>query len=232
MKYFTTGSSGADYLLLNQNMYSISKLSSTYVVSVIECNIEEKWMTVKQRWKYEMEWSEVNLDCLVQEDIINISDRGDRWEGNSLYGVPFGFGCYYNEENVLIYKGFVFDNKKMCYGCDYYPDQGCIEYEGSFYNNMRYGYGKYYDKKGTCTYEGEWYNNNILSVSPIHIKSELNNHDIQFIVEEILIDDHCTCDMDDFILINYCYLKKIEIGYDCFEDIQQVVLKSIVILNN
>ena len=115
MKYFTTGSSGVDYLLLNQNMYSISKLSSTYVVSVIECNIEEKWMTVKQRWKYEMEWSEVNLDCLVQEDIINISDRGDRWEGNSLYGVPFGFGCYYNEENVLTYKGFVFDNKKMCY---------------------------------------------------------------------------------------------------------------------
>lgn len=228
MKYFTTGSSGVDYLLLNQNKYSISMLLSTNVVRVIECNIEEKWMTVKQRKKNDMEWNEIDLDCLVQEDIINLSERGDRWEGNSLDGVPFGFGCFYNEENMIVYKGFVHNKMRVCYGCDYYPDQGCIEYEGSFYNNVRYGYGKYYDKKNNCTYEGEWYNDNLLTVSPIQIKSELKNHDIQFIIEELSIDNHCTCDIEDFVLINNYYLKRIKIGDACLKTIQQVVLKSTV----
>ena len=42
-----------------------------------------------------------------------MSISGERWEGNSLNGLPFGYGCVYNSENQLIYEGFMFNGMKM-----------------------------------------------------------------------------------------------------------------------
>ena len=38
------------------------------------------------------------------------------WEGCELNSKPFGFGLEDNEEDNLMYEGFVFEGKKVCVG--------------------------------------------------------------------------------------------------------------------
>ena len=49
-------------------------------------------------------------------DILNLDDAGDRWEGWSRDGVPFGYGCLYGGENNLVYCGYMFEGKKVRFG--------------------------------------------------------------------------------------------------------------------
>ena len=65
-------------------------------------------MKVKSRDEECSEWIEMNLNNLKRGIVIDLNEKGDRWEGDSLEGIPFGYGCVYNSENQLIYKGFVF----------------------------------------------------------------------------------------------------------------------------
>ena len=61
----------------------------------------------------------------------------------------------------------------MCYGIELYGDVSLVEYEGEFYNGMRYGNGKLCNKKNELIYEGEWYMNNPLELYSLRIEREL-----------------------------------------------------------
>ena len=123
-KYYPFGYSGYQFLEVNNTRYINSELLPDNSIRVIECDIDEKWMKVKSRVVECSEWNEMNLNNLQRCDTVDLNENGDRWEGDSLNGIPFGYGCEYNSENQLIYKGFVFEGMKVCYGVEMYGDIG------------------------------------------------------------------------------------------------------------
>ena len=90
------------------------------------------------------------------ELIVDVSNDGLRIEGDCLNSSPFGNVSLINGSNDLIYGGIMIGNKKECFGIDFYPDLGQIEYIGCYWNNERHGFGMLYDRKGELVYEGDW----------------------------------------------------------------------------
>ena len=107
--------SGNDYLGIDNFLYTQSKVLADDAIQVIECNIKEKWMKVKEKYNQCLDYVNIKLDCLKEHDILDLNDNGMRWEGYSLDGHIYGYGCSYNEDNCLIYEGFIFKGKKVCY---------------------------------------------------------------------------------------------------------------------
>ena len=135
------GLSGDNYLLEQRNQYICSSTLSNGLIQWIECDKINKSMKVKTRSENVVEWNALNLNDLIKDDIIDLSENGERWEGDSLDHLPYGYGCIFNSENQIVYEGFVFNGMKVCFGKEYYEDVGIIEYIGNFYNNKRNGNG-------------------------------------------------------------------------------------------
>ena len=164
---------------------------------------------------------------IKKNDVIDLNENGERWEGSSLEGVPFGYGCIYNEDNNIIYQGFMLERMKVCFGKEFYGDNGLIEYEGDYYNNMRYGNGKLYNKKGELIYEGEWSNNHPLELSTLKIENELKEEDIHYGIKELEIGENCMGNVKCFKLIGFDHLKKLIVKKNSLK-----YLNSLVISNN
>ena len=208
-KYYGFGYSGCNYLLVNRSVCTQSELLPDGEIREIQCDKDEKWMKVITKTQDSSEGTELDLNELQRGITIDLSEDGSRWEGDSVNGDPYGYGCIYNSENELIYSGFVYDGMKVCYGNVFYAFVGIIEYSGNFYNNLRCGYGKLYDKKNTLVYEGEWYNDNPIELSSLKIEEELKENVIHFGLEELEINIDCTCDSDYFSFFGLTNLKKI-----------------------
>ena len=226
-KYYRFGYSGCNYLCINRSVYTQSELLPNGIIREIQCDKDDKWMKVRERKEENEEWNEIDLYGLQRGITIDLSEKGDRWEGDSLEGIPFGYGCEYNSENQLIYKGFVFEGMKVCYGIVFYGDIGIVEYEGGFYKGKRYGNGKLYDKKNELIYEGEWYMNNPLETSSVKIDRELKEEDIHFGLEELEIGENCCNELKCFKLIGFDHLKKLIFHKNSLKN-----LNSLVISNN
>ena len=200
-------------------------------IRMIECDIEEKWMKVKERKEDSLEWDELNLEGLIKGDIVDLNEKGERWEGDSLQHKPFGYGCIYDNENRLIYNGFIYEGMKVCFGSVFFGDVGIIEYCGTYYKNMRYGYGLLYNKKNELVYKGKWLNDNPIEISKVTIEKELQNQDIYFGLEEITICRGSMKNIECFKLIGFDQLKKLHIKDNrlkkmkqfCIEDCNELV---------
>ena len=138
-KYYRFGYSGCNFLCINRSVYTQSELLSNGIVRAIICDKDDKWMKVRERKaKNRKNWNKLKLNGLQRGITIDLSEKGDRWEGDSLKGSLFGYGCLYNSENQLIYFGFIFEGLKVCYGVELYGDVSIVEYEGEFYNGNRF----------------------------------------------------------------------------------------------
>ena len=225
-KYYPFDTSGCSYLSINNSIYVHSELLSDYSIRVIKCDIQEKSMKVKTRNKNSSEWIEMNMDSFIKNDIVDLNENGTRWEGDSLNGSPFGYGSIYNSENQLIYKGFMFEGMKVCFGEEYYGDIGIVEYEGNYYKNMKNGYGKLYDKKNELVYEGEWLNDKSLKEECLKIDGKFCDNSIHFGINELIISDDCECSFSDLILIGFNHLRLLEIGDNSLKNVNNVELSS------
>ena len=200
---------GNSFLSNRDSLYSQTEYLEDYSIRIVTCDIKEKWINVITAQEPYESWDEMNLDSLKKNDTIDLNEKGDRWEGNSLNGLPFGFGCLYNAENQLSYLGFMFEGMKVCYGIEYYGDIGLIEYEGSYYKNMRYGYGKLYDKKNELIYEGKWSANQPIDYWINH-KQKIKV--IHYGIQQILIDSNFGDTLPSFRINGFPNLKYINIG--------------------
>ena len=208
--------SGNEYLLKCGTHYTHREITEHDSIRIIECDIEEKWMKMKERRLDSLEWNSINENDIERNKILDLNEKGERWEGDILYGKPFGFGCIYNSENQIIYKGFKFGELKVCFGSDYFGDVEGVNYEGDYYKNMRYGYGKLYNKKKELMYEGEWKENQSLSeLSSLHVDSKLDENDIHFGLEEIVIGENGLQGIEFFRLIGFNHLKILKIEKNC-----------------
>ena len=97
-------------------------------IRLIECDVEKKSMTVKTRKEKSNIWNSMDENDFENQTIIDKVDENNRWEGDSCFGKPYGYGYMYNAGNQLIYRGFLIDVMKVCYGVTFYVDNGTIQY--------------------------------------------------------------------------------------------------------
>ena len=223
---YPMGLSGQYSLSIDHSRISHFEILHNNQHRLIECDIEEKWMKVKEKNTSLSDWNEINLNELKKDDIVDLSDRGDRWEGTSVQGNPFGYGCIYDDENRLIYNGFIYKGMKVCFGCVFYGDTSTIEYCGCFYKNQRHGYGKLCDKIGNVVYKGDWFKDKPIILSTLTIDKELNESDIQFDIEVLIITNECKSDLECFKLLRFNHLKRIEIGDESFDKVRMFEINT------
>ena len=135
-------------------------------------------------------------------------------------GKPFGYGREYSENDNLVYEGFVFEGRRVCFGKEWNDDvnNNCLVYEGGYWNGEWCGKGKSYDLNRNVDFDGEWMNNN--GIIENERGSELINDLIvsmsieEFVIgDEILNDENITTLHFTPLLIR---LKRIEIGSNSF----------------
>ena len=225
IKYYPFSINARQMLTESKSLYSYLETIENGLERLIECDIEKKRMTVKEK-KCGSDWTEIDLKEIKENDILDLDETGTRWEGFTLYGEPFGFGKLFGENNEILYIGFMYKKSKECYGISYYSDCSSIEYVGSFHDNIKHGNGKLYDKKGALVHDGDWVNNNPVEISCIKIENELTNQSIHFDCKEITICSKCKCELTEFHLIHFNHLEKLVIEENALDSIKVFEINS------
>ena len=166
------------------------------------------------------------VEGIEQNQVLDLSDNGERWEGDMLNGEPYGWGVLYDSENRMVYEGFRIGEVNVCYGRSYYPDLGMIEYEGVVYGGKRWGNGAWYNRKGEVIYDGEWMNNDHLEKRIVINEGSqfLHNH-----IEELVVKDKC-CNGSEWTSFDFSILfklRELQVGNYCFENVNEVKLTGL-----
>ena len=186
----------------------------------LQCNLSDRKMEIYSPTVDDYKRSKFDI---VEKDIMDLDDNGERWEGSSFNDCPFGYGRLYNNENKLKYCGYMFEGRKICFGEEYYEDGKTLEYKGNFMNNMRHGRGILYDKEGLCVFEGSWHMGN--SSSQLIIPFDCN--DSYFFTDNVrvlIIENHCFTDLYSLHLDNNAVLEKLSIGRACFRKVTEFII--------
>ena len=155
--------------------------------------------------------------------VLDLSDDGERWEGDVLNNEPYGWGTLYDSENRMAYEGFHIRKVNVCYGRNYYPDIGLLEYEGEWCNGKRWGKGIQYDRNGRVLFEGEWMNDEHLrKIVVVNEKNRFLHNRI-----EDLIVSNSSCNGQEWRVLdlsNMFNLRFFEVGDECFANVNEVKL--------
>ena len=73
--------------------------------------------------------NEEEVSGIEHKKVLDLSDDGERWEGDVLNNEPYGWGVLYDSENRMAYEGFRIGEAYVCYGARYYSDIQKVEYE-------------------------------------------------------------------------------------------------------
>ena len=165
----------------------------------------------------------LGVNGIEHKVVLNLSDDGERWEGDVLDNQPYGWGVAYDSENRMAYEGFRIGDVNVCYGRSYYADIGVIEYEGEWCEGKKWGRGVQYNRSGKTVFDGEWMNGEQLSKRVV--LSEENQLLHNRIEELIVSDDSCTGEewraLDLSLMPN---LKEFIVGDNCFTYVYEVKL--------
>ena len=166
---------------------------------------------------------EKKVKGITHNQVLDLRDDGERWEGDVLNDQPCGWGVLYDSENRMVYEGFMIGEAYVCYGTRYYSDIQRVEYEGQWCEGKRWGRGVQYDRSGNTVFEGEWLNDEPLRKRVVVSEEHLFLHNR---VEELIVSNN-TCNgrewtsFDVSLLIN---LRLFEVEDDCFENVKEVKL--------
>ena len=67
---------------------------------------------------------------------------------------PFGYGILYDECGSKLFEGFMVNDKRVCWGVEYYSDLSVVKYRGSYCNDQKCGYGVLWNRTRTVEFEG------------------------------------------------------------------------------
>ena len=160
---------------------------------------------------------------IKSNQVLDLSDDGERWEGDVLNNQPYGWGVLYDSENRRVYEGFRIGDVSVCYGRSYYSEVGVIEYEGEICEGKRWGRGTQYDRNGKTVFDGEWINDEYLSKQVVLSEENqfLHNH-----LEELIVENN-GCNGPEWTALQLSFishLRLFEVGDDCFEYVDEVKL--------
>lgn len=168
----------------------------------------------------------VDLRGIRHNQILDLSDEGDRWEGDVLNGEPCGWGVLYDKDNRRVYEGFRLNYENVCYGTSYYSDIERVEYEGELFKGMRWGRGVEYDRNGTVVYDGKWLGDDRWENRAD--KRVVLNPPTPFFnsVEELVVSDGSCNDASWRVLDVHLmpFLKVLRVGRLCFKTVNEVRL--------
>ena len=155
--------------------------------------------------------------------VLDLSDDGERWEGDVLNDEPYGWGVVYDSENRMAYEGFRIGELNVCYGMRYYSDVGVVEYEGEWCEGKRWGRGIQYDRNGKTVFDGEWFDDEQVSKRVVLSEENqfLHNH-----IEELVVSNDC-CNGREWKEVDLSllpYLKTLQVGDSCFMYVDRVKL--------
>ena len=160
---------------------------------------------------------------IKSNQVLDLSDDGERWEGDVLNNQPYGWGVLYDSENRRVYEGFRIGDVSVCYGRSYDSEVGVIEYEGEICEGKRWGRGTQYDRNGKTVFDGEWINDEYLSKQVVLSEENqfLHNH-----LEELIVENN-SCNGPEWAALQLSFishLRLFEVGDDCFEYVDEVKL--------
>ena len=105
--------------------------------------------------------------------------------------------------------------KRFGYGTSYH-NNGCIEYEGYWCDDNRFGIGKVYDRYGKLVNECEWYNGIECDIDEKYEGD--GSKPLNIGMKHLKLSENCVLvDWDVSLLYN---LESIEIGDECFGSVQ------------
>ena len=160
---------------------------------------------------------------IEHNQVLDMSDDGERWESDVLDNAPYGWGVLYDSENRMVYEGFRIGEVNVCYGTRYYSDLGVIEYEGEWCEGKRWGRGIQYDRKGNTVFEGEWMNDEQL-IKQVVLNDE--NPSLHNRIEELIVSNN-SCNGKEWSALDLSFmpnLRLLQVGNECFENVKEVKL--------
>ena len=160
---------------------------------------------------------------IEHNQVLDLNDDGERWEGDVLNNEPYGWGVLYDSENRRMYDGFRLKEVNVCYGTRYYSDIQRVEYEGEWCEGKRWGRGIQYDRNGKTVFDGEWVNNEPLSKQVLLSEDNqpLHNH-----IEELIVSSN-SCNGREWTVLDLSFmpcLQLLEVGDNCFVHVDEVKL--------
>ena len=170
-----------------------------------------------------------DVSGIEQNQVLDLNDEGERWEGDVLNSQPCGWGVLYDSENRRVYEGFRVGDVNVCYGRSYYPENQKVEYEGGICGGMRWGRGTQSDRHGNIVLKGEWMNNEPLSKRVVvNEKNQfLHNH-----IEELIVSNN-SCNGPEWSALDLSlmpHLRLFEVGDECFENVNEMKLIGLSML--
>lgn len=151
--------------------------------------------------------------------IIDLSENGERWEGEVVDDYPCGWGCFYNADNVLCYEGFRYKEDTVCYGTSFFvdvvPKTKC--YEGMLSFSLRCGRGTEFDRRSEVVYDGYWMNNRRVTDNEVVVPA--NTQDQLFhntMMKRFVLEECCYPHFHSFTLTHFPLLKEVLVGPHCF----------------
>ena len=155
------------------------------------------------------------VNGIEHNQVLDLSDDGERWEGDVLNDEPYGWGVLYDSENRMVYEGFRIGEVNVCYGRSYYSDLGVIEYKGEWCGGQRRGRGVQYDRSGNTVFDGEWMDDEQLS------KRVVLNEENQLLhnrIEELIVSNNSRNGIE-WRVLDLSFMSKLrvlQVGDDCF----------------
>lgn len=164
---------------------------------------------------------ELSLPDVQSDGIIDLELTGKRWEGGVLNGEPFGFGLMYNDANNIIYRGFYWNRKPVCYGETFFQSRN-LQYRGSLNYEFKNGEGVLYDNRGLVEYSGMW-------TCDYPVKTSFHFPNIHSYLEEFVIaDDSLNDECITLLQLEYmAKLRRIVIGKHCFNQVNTTIINEL-----
>ena len=156
--------------------------------------------------------------------VLDLSDDGERWEGDVLDNQPYGWGVLYDSENRRAYEGFRIGEVNVCYGTQNYSDIQKVEYDGEICEGKRWGRGIQYDRNGKTVYNGEWMNDDNKIEKEVVLIEE--NQFLHSCIEELIVENN-SCNAPEWIALDLgfiSHLRLFKVGDECFENVDEVKL--------
>ena len=158
--------------------------------------------------------------------VLDMKEKGERWEGDVLNDQPYGWGVLFDSENRMVYEGFRIGDVNVCYGRSYYLDNQKVEYEGEWCEGNRMGAGVLYDRHEVVIHEGEWVNNR-----PLLTRVELTDKNpvLHNRIEELVVKNN-SCNGKEWKSLDLSLLsklRKLTVGDECFNEVETVKLNGL-----
>ena len=166
-----------------------------------------------------------DVNGIEHAQVLDLSDDGERWEGDVLDNKPYGWGVLYDSENRMVYEGFRLKDVNVCYGRSYYSDVGVMEYEGMIHEGKRWGRGVWYDRKGEVVLEREWMSDEDEMIEKCVLLNE-ENQLLHSRIEELIVSNN-SCNGQEWIMLDLFFmshLRLLQVGDECFENVKEVKL--------